>query len=73
MYTLNRLSPSRQYLISNHPGLWHFLRVTGDYANFYKFAHNNTRVTIRLALTRVEQMVWERVSLTSNLESVRGE
>lgn len=73
MYALNRLSPNRKYLISNHPGQWHFSRVAGDYATFYKFAHNNTRVSIKLSLTRVEQIVWEQVSFTSNLESLRGE
>lgn len=72
MYALNRLSPNRNYLISNHPGQWHFLRVAGNSATFYKFSNNNRRVTIKLALDRVEQMVWERVSLTSNLESFQG-
>lgn len=72
MYALNRLSPNKKYLISNHPGEWHFLRVTGDYANFYKFAQNNTRVSIKLSLTRVQEIVWEQVSLISNLESFRG-
>lgn len=73
MYALNRLSPNRNYLISNYPGMWHFLRVTGDFATFYKFSNNNRRVTIKLNLERVEDMVWERVSLTSTLESFQGQ
>lgn len=72
MYALNRLSPSKKYLISNHPGEWHFSRVGGDFATFYKFSRNNTRVSIKLSLTRVEQVVWEQVSLTSDLESFCG-
>lgn len=80
MYALNRLSHTKKYLISNHPGEWHFSRVVGDFATFYKFARNNTRVSIKLSLSRVEEMVWEqvsltqsRVSLTFNLESFQGE
>lgn len=59
MYALNRLSTNRIYLISNHPGIWRFLRIVGDYATFYKFVQNNRRVTIKLALDRVELAVWE--------------
>lgn len=73
MYALNRLSTDRNYLISNYPGMWYFLRVTGGSAMFYKFSHNNRRITIKLALEKVEQLVWERVSLTSNLESFQDQ
>ncbi|MBW4597707.1 MAG: hypothetical protein KME46_33585 [Brasilonema angustatum HA4187-MV1] len=74
MYALNRLSPNKKYLISNHPGQWHFSRVAGDYANFYRFAYNNKRLTIRLSLTQVQLMVWEQVQINlSNLEAFKGE
>lgn len=72
MYALNRLCTTKKYLISNYPGEWHFTRVVGDYAMFYQFTFHNRRVSIKLSLERVEQAVWEQVSLISNLESFRG-
>jgi hypothetical protein len=75
MYALNRLYPNRKYLIYSYPGEWHFSRTDGDNAFFYKFLsrNNNRRVSIKLPLSKVEDFVWEQISLTSNLESLRGE
>lgn len=74
MYQLNRLSTNKKYLISNHHGEWHFSRVAGDFAVFYKFAHNNRRVSLKLTLTRVQEAVWEQIQLNlSNLEAFKGE
>jgi hypothetical protein len=75
MYALNRLSPNKKYLISSYPGEWTYSRTDGENAFFYKFLprNNNRRVSIKLPLSKVEQFVWEQISLTSNLEAFRGE
>jgi len=77
MLEISTLAAHKNYLISNHPGLWRYTRRRGDKHYFWSFSARDVtrRVTLSLSNEQVQSLVWEEVSRLdlSKLEAFCGQ
>jgi hypothetical protein len=77
MLEISTLTTHKNYLISNHPGLWRYSRCRGAKYFFWRFSTKdvNRRVSISLTAEQVQSLVWEEVSRLnlSKLEAFCGQ
>lgn len=77
MLEVSTLSSHKNYLISNHPGVWRYSRRRGDKHYFWRFSARdvNRRLSISLSSEQVQNLVWEEVSRLdlSKLEAFSGQ